>query len=123
MSLVILDADICRTDTSVLLFGMAGFMSTRIFHQTGSLLRIDNTEVGVGFFQNRNHLFGRNLAGVVDHRVDLARSVPSAGHLVNAGQPVQGCFADIVSFDRKHDAGKPGLLRAGRSGDQPAAGN
>jgi hypothetical protein len=41
--------------------------------------------------------------------------VPSAGHFVNTGQPIQGCFAHVVSGHIEDDPGRIGRLdRGGR---------
>ena len=79
---------------------------------TPSFLFRGNADVGAGLFESGDHLFGRNHAGVVDHRIDLAISSESAGYAVNPGQPLQGGFADAVSMHEKDDSG-PGCLLGG----------
>ncbi len=58
-----------------------------------------------GLFKRRNHLIYRYHGGIIIHRIDFTEFVPSAGYFANTGQPVQGCFAHIISGHIEDDSG------------------
>ena len=76
-----------------------------------------NAIVGAGLFQHRNHLCDGDHVGIIIHRIDFSGLVPSAGHFVYAGPPIQGCFAHVISGYIEDDPGRIG--RMDRSGGRP----
>ena len=63
----------------------------------------DHPFVRPGLFQFTNHLLGGDGTRIIIHGIDLVEMVPSARHFLHTGQPVQDCFAHVVSGHGKHD--------------------
>ena len=53
---------------------------------------------------------------VVNDRVDFAKVTKTVGDLLDAAQPFQGRFADIVSGDVENNGGQPGIFGLRRAG-------
>ncbi len=60
----------------------------------------------MGLLQCGNHFIFANQIRIIGCRDNLLKHAKSLFQPGDAGQPVQGVFADIVSFDIKYNFGK-----------------
>ncbi len=64
-------------------------------------------------FQLSLHFIDRNLRRIIIDRVDLFEIMPAALNLFDTVQPIQGCFADIISVHVKGCFGQWGFIGMG----------
>jgi hypothetical protein len=76
--------------------------------------------ISAGALEGGLHLRNRYPARVVSNGIDLFSILEAARDLLHAGQPFQGCFADVISADKKDRLGKRVLFSfQGRIEGQP----
>lgn len=65
-------------------------------------------DVRIRRFQGLDHHLGGDQIRVIGHGVDLPAVLEPPGYFMDAGQPFQDCFADVVSA---HVKDNPGVVR------------